>query len=159
SLLLVLVAAPAFAAPPDAPPAAVAPKPLRFAERGRVALFLGFSADGKTLAYGLWPYPDQRPAEGAAVVWDVAAGKELRRIEETPLGGALSPDGKTLALRVADSSVGLWETATGKKLCTCDDSRQSPCPSQFAFLPDGRTLAGSFWNNDVHLWDAASGKL
>jgi hypothetical protein len=159
SLLLVLAAGPAFAAPPDEPPAAAPPKPLRFGERGRVALFLGFSADGKTLAYGLWPYPDQRPAEGAAVVWDVAAGKELRRIEETPVGGALSPDGKTLALRVDSSSVATWDTGTGKKLATCEESRQGACPSQFAFLPDGHTLAGSFWNNDVHLWDAASGKL
>jgi WD40 repeat protein len=157
-LLLVLVAPSAFAAPGDEPPAAVAPKPLRFSERGRVALFLGFSADGKTLAYGLWPYPDQR-AEGAAVLWDVAAGKELRRIDVTPLGGALSPDGRTLALRVDDPSVGLWDTGTGKKLFTCEESRQSPCPSQFAFLPDSRTLAGSFWNNDVHLWDATNGKL
>jgi WD40 repeat protein len=133
-------------------------KPLQFHERGCVVGFVSCSADGKRLAYGLWPYPAERELKGAAVVWDIAAGKEIQRIDGPATNGALSPDGKTLAVRI-DSSVRLWDVTSGKELAVCEDSKHGACPSEFTFLPDGRTLAGSFWRDDVYLWDVPSGKL
>jgi hypothetical protein len=134
--------------------------PLRFGQPGSVVTFVAFSADGKTLAYGLWPYPDSRGSfRGVAVVWDRVAGKEVRRINVTPANGALSSDGKKLALRVEDGAVGLWDVTTGKKLLDCMESRKGACPSRLAFLPDGRTLLGCFWRDDVYLWETDTGKV
>jgi WD40 repeat protein len=154
-------AKPLPAAEAEQPPQAAAPhKPVQFGQRGSAVSFLAFAADGKTLAYGLWPYPEnQRSFHGAAVVWDAVAGKEIQRIEGLAGNGALSPDGKTLAIRGSNSSVVFWDTVTGKRLHECEGPWRSPCPSQFAFLPDGRTLAGSFWNDEIYLWDSATGRV
>jgi WD40 repeat protein len=61
--------------------------------------FLAFSRDGKYLAGG-----DVRTERGAAFVWEVATGKELRRFQfkYTPfMAAAFAPDGKTVALATA----------------------------------------------------------
>jgi hypothetical protein len=134
--------------------------PLRFGQPGSVVTFVAFSADGKSLAYGLWPYPDSRGAfRGVAVVWDRVAAKEVLRINVAPVNGALSGDGKKLALRVEDAAVGLWDVTTGKKLHDCAESKKGACPSRLAFLPDGRTLVGCFWRDDVYVWETATGAI
>jgi hypothetical protein len=140
--------------------AKAAKKVLEFGQAGCAVTFLAFSSDGRRAAYALWPFPDKRNSvKGAAVVWDLAAGKEVRRLSVTAGPGTLSPDGKTLALRVENSGVKLFDADSGKELIECESSRHSACPSQFAFLPDGRTLAGCFWRTDLILWDTATGKV
>jgi WD40 repeat protein len=144
---------------PVVPSVEALPKPLHFGQKGSVVTFVSFSADGKALAYGLWPYPENRRRfRGAAVVWDRTAGKEIQRIEAPAVGGALSPDAKIVALRIENSPVSLWDVATGKKIRECEGPKRSPCPSQLAFLPGTRTLAGSFWDEGLSLWDTATGK-
>lgn len=135
-------------------------KPLYFGQKGSVVAFLSFSADGKTLAYGLWPYPEnQRRFKGAVVVWGLTAQKEIQRIEAPPVQGALSPDARIVAVRLQNGPVSLWDVARGKKIRECEGSKRLPCPSQLAFLPGARTLAGAFWDEGLYLWDTATGKM
>jgi hypothetical protein len=125
-----------------------------------VVTFLSFSADGKTLAYGLWPYPgNRRRYKGAAVVWDRVARKEIFRVQGLVVDGALAGDGKTLAVHISNTSISLWDVARGKKLRDCEGSKASPSPSRLAFLPGGRILAGCFWNGDLFLWKVATGEI
>ena len=122
---------------------------------------LALAPDGKTLAYG----------DSTAIVFlDVAAGKELRRIE-TGLHDiseiAFSPDGKTLAASgpqtagLASSGpqmLRLWDTETDKELHTLVEDKAAS-PFRFAFSPDGKTLAATAGDlGPIRLWDAATGK-
>jgi hypothetical protein len=92
----------------------------------------------------------------------------------------LSPDGKTLAGRIADGKVGLLDRATGEVRHTLNppkvkkspldrandpelealkqESRNEGSVAGMAFTSDGRTLV--IWNADsiVTVWDVASGK-
>jgi RNA polymerase sigma factor (sigma-70 family) len=125
---------------------------------------LAFAPDGKTLV--------SRGVDQTARVWDVATGKELRRIDG--LAGdvwslALSPDGETLAASTGDypkgpSDVRLYELATGKELRRL---RQEGVTEAVAFSPDGRRLAAGWGatssggdepGGEVRLWDTATGK-
>jgi RNA polymerase sigma factor (sigma-70 family) len=125
---------------------------------------LAFAPDGKTLV--------SRGVDQTVRVWDVATGKELRRIDG--LAGAarslaLSPDGKTLAAATGDypkgpSDVRLYEVATGEELRRF---RQEGVTEAVAFSPDGRRLAAGWGANssgggnpggEVRLWETATGK-
>jgi hypothetical protein len=153
-------ALPAFPGKSLSPNVAAPRKPVEFSRKGCQIIFLGFSGNGKTLAYAIWPRSSESDqSAGAVVVWDVVSGKEIKRIAKLAVGGDLSTDGKTLALRIEGAPVSLWDVATGKELCQCEQSNVGACPSQFAFLPDGRTLAGCYWRGDVFFWDTANGKL
>jgi WD40 repeat protein len=71
---------------------------------------LAFTPDGKTLAGGV---------KGSIHLWDVAAGKELRRWvadrrQVTSL--AFAADGRTLASSGAETAIRLWDPRTGKEL-------------------------------------------
>jgi RNA polymerase sigma factor (sigma-70 family) len=125
---------------------------------------LAFTPDGKTLV--------SRGVDQTVRVWDVATGKELRRIDGLPGAAqalALSPDGKTLAAVAADepkgpSEVRLCEVATGKEVRRL---RQEGVMGAVAFSPDGKLLAAGWGANgsgagapggEVKLWEAATGK-
>src|SRR5713101_1723863 len=52
-------------------------------------------------------------------LWDVATGKEPRRMPESATAIAWSPDGKTLASACfdeSDNTIHLWDVATGKQV-------------------------------------------
>jgi WD40 repeat protein len=128
---------------------------LRFRHE-RAIEAIAFSPDGKTVATGHSPI---------ARLWDVATGKELRRLRGFHGRGlAFFPDGKTLA-GGGDRDVKLWDVATGEVVRLY---RGPKCPiTALALSPDGRTLAATgttgipgkgthYW--DIHLWDAATGK-
>jgi WD40 repeat protein len=75
---------------------------------GRAVRCVCFSPDGKTLA--------SAGLNGQFVLWDVATGKELARIEDFQGGVrsiSFSPDGKTLAT-TAGGSIILWDVGTPK---------------------------------------------
>ena len=68
---------------------------------------------------------------------------------------AFSPDGKMLASASWDSTVRLWDPATGAALQTLKGHTDSV--SSVAFSPDGKMLASASWDRTVRLWDPATG--
>lgn len=115
-----------------------------------------FSPDGKWLATGAG---FQQPL----CLWDVATGKEMRRIDCPASVSAFSPDGKLLAVVSSTHEDGrqrqflhLWEVATGKEVF------HLPIQGEefhwwIDFSPDGKTIA---WvsTERISLRDSRTGK-
>jgi hypothetical protein len=96
-----------------------------------------FTPDGKHLL--TWG-SGGNSEEGAAILWDVAGGKQVRRFPAAYCY-ALSPDGKLLAGGTGgerSGSVHLWDVPSGAETRQWEGHR---CPvNALAFSPDGRTL-------------------
>jgi WD40 repeat protein len=149
---------------------------------GAESLSLAFSPDGKSLACaGGWNEGGvpkgitinlQRRVtitgkEGYLVlVWDVATGKELRRLAgltSAVKAVAFSPDGKTLAASSRDGRIALWDAATGKDVLHIvahpgETDAPFACSPALAFSPDGKVLASAGTDRTVRLWDAVTAK-
>jgi WD40 repeat protein len=115
-----------------------------------------FTPDGKQLlAFG------GRAGGQNARVWDVSAGKELRRWP-TPGGGkfALSPDGKLLAgwgvPRPNRHTIVLSELATGKQVAELPFEGVQDYVRALAFSPDGKELVAG--GTVIRLFDVARGR-
>jgi len=122
--------------------------------QGGVAL----SGDGKRAATWGRSLHDR---SGANVVqlWDVATGKEERRVvvgTATVGLAALSPDGRLLAVWEDGGTLSSWDAATGKEL------RRWAVPvaeaGLFGFSPDGKVLYAGTSDGLVRLWDRATGR-
>lgn len=121
-----------------------------------------FSPDGRTLAAA--------SAEDNAIhTFDVASGKELRKLKEQKMASALafSPDNAMLVSASTDASgdysVRLWNLSTGEEVWRKGTRPWSAF--ELAFSPDGRILAlvGGLpgrlnITGEVRLWDASTGK-
>jgi WD40 repeat protein len=97
---------------------------------------LEYSRDGKLLAGA----SSNRSGRGAdySRVFDVETRREKQVFKGHETGVSalrISPDGETLAT-CGDSTVRLWEIATGKELW-----QQEACARGLAFSPDGKSLA------------------
>jgi WD40 repeat protein len=118
-------------------------------DRGGPKTLAAFSAEAKALVAGL--------NQGPFVVWDVAAGKELRRLDDSRgvfFAMAASADGATLAALTADRDLLLWDVATGTRL----RKWSIPQGERLTFSPDGKTLASGGADKVVRLWDVETGK-
>jgi WD40 repeat protein len=128
-------------------------------------LDVALSVDGKLLAVSgqLQGGADEKtpPEEAARTIqlWDVAKGKELRRLvaEHGSFGGvAISPDGKTVAAMLGACTLTFWDVATGKEVRRFATRRG--VGTSLLYSPDGKYLAGGGDDGSVLLWDAATGK-
>jgi WD40 repeat protein len=125
---------------------------------------VAFSPDSRILAAGCL----RREADGVSiegrqerslVVWELATGKELRRMElgapfasyGFPIG--FSPDGRILAAGGDDpeAPVRLWDLATGKELVRLTGQQGSV--TCLAFSPEGAKLAGGLRSGVALVWD------
>jgi WD40 repeat protein len=122
---------------------------------------LAFSPDGKLLASGRdFDYPRKHGQDNPIQLWDVATGRELRRLvghKDTVLSLAFSPDGKTLASGAEryDGTLRLWDVATGKERLSLKGHGEV---RSVAFSPDGKEIATSGMDRTIRLWDPAIGR-
>lgn len=120
------------------------------------------SPDGKLVASG----PDT--IDGANIdvqLWDVATGRELRRMKTDASNGgvngiaevAFSPDGKLLlATNTYRQTIRIWEVATGRVL-RCF---QGHATDGAAFTMDnGQVLSGASSDEKIRLWDIETGQV
>ena len=89
----------------------------------------------------------------------MATGQEILTLKghTGQVGGlAFSPDGKRLASAALDSTVKLWEVASGQEVLTLKvaDGPGMQVGSSLAFSPDGQRLAGVF-GGTIRIWDAS----
>jgi WD40 repeat protein len=114
-----------------------------------VVYHTAFSGDGKLLAAGINPVR----------VWDVATGKELRRIalpEGVHLPLAFAPDGKSLAVGGPDGLIRLWDATTGRETGQLQGHKRDVLC--LAFSPHGRALASASADGTLRIWDWGAGR-
>jgi WD40 repeat protein len=138
-------------------------------------LGLSMTPDGKTLISGadraLGP---KKEKEGEIIVWDLAAGKEVRRfyLKGWPWGMAISPDGQTVIAseRVplvfdsgSRSGLKLWNAHTGEMKADLGKEIKERMAAA-SYSPDGKWLAicrggeANGLSGKVTLLDPATGK-
>jgi WD40 repeat protein len=104
--------------------------------------------DGRTVAVIQYP---------GIALWDVRAGKELRRFGDDPEDRrclAFAPDGSLLASGGLDKKVRLWDPATGKEVGTLEGHETGVYA--VAFAPGGAILASAA--EQIRLWEVRTGK-
>lgn len=113
---------------------------------------MAFSPDGKTLASCGFEF---------VTLWDVAAGKELRKIpaqtKEYVSSVAFSPDGKTLAASGWNAGVNLWNAETGEQIKEFPGAEYAAFA--IVFSPDGKKLFTGNRDNSVKILDLETGDL
>jgi WD40 repeat protein len=91
------------------------------------------------------------------MLWDVNSGTS-RACGKTTAGVAslaFAPGGTLLAIGVDDSTIRLWNPATGKELHVL--RRHVSFTTVLTFSPDGGLLAGGDYDGGVTLWEVATG--
>ena len=114
-------------------------------------LTLAFSPDGQRLIVG--------GADNAIRVFNVADGKEERRIEQHAdwvMGLAFSPDGAHFASASRDKTARLFDAGTGE-LEETYDGHGEPVFS-VAFSADGKRVYSGGRDREVHAWQAKDAK-
>lgn len=135
------------------------PRELRsFGEFSGAVEHVAYSPDGRTLVSETSECEGSgisRHCRGLIKLWEVATGRERLDLEGKYEGAAhivFSPDGHTLVSVGQDSTIKLWDAATGNQLRTMvGDSRMGTQ----AYSADGHTIACG--GLTIRLWDVVSG--
>lgn len=108
-----------------------------------------FTSDGRTFATG--------GSDSILRTWDSRWGRWwLKGTYRGVRFSAFSPDGGTLALNDAGTTVRLLDTSSGATRRVLATSRLIKA---LAFSPDGRILAAGHTNGTVTFWDPATGRI
>ncbi|MEX2260578.1 MAG: c-type cytochrome domain-containing protein [Bryobacteraceae bacterium] len=117
---------------------------------------LMFSPDGKTLA-AVGGSPGRF---GEVQVWDMESRKQRHSLvltNDTLFGGALSPDGKRLAMGAADKSIRVVDVETGKEIRKMDHHEDWVFGAAFGI--DGKRLVTVGRDRAAKLTDAETGRF
>ncbi|MEH2364338.1 serine/threonine-protein kinase [Nostoc sp.] len=88
---------------------------------------------------------------------EVSLVNTLQGHESSVLSVAISPDGKTIASSGGDSTIKLWNLATGKQISSLKGHSQQV--NVVAISPDGKTLVSGSDDNTIKIWNLATRKL
>jgi WD40 repeat protein len=97
------------------------------------------------------------PVDEATLEIDAASLRVLRRHPAGGFAGALSPDGRALALGSGDGRVRLLDVRSGDVRAFARGHGAGVL--DLAFTPDGRTLVSSDFEGGVIVWDVARGVM
>ncbi|WP_438044913.1 TIR domain-containing protein [Sorangium sp. So ce128] len=70
---------------------------------------------------------------------------------------AISPDGQRIVSASDDSTLRVWDLATGQLLSTLEGHSESV--KACAISPDGQRIVSASWDKTLKLWDLATGQL
>ncbi len=100
------------------------------------------------------------------VIWELATGKVVRTIDSSvkthhypphPHGIDISPDGSLVAVCQDDHTVGVWETATGRRRLEFAEAHTQYLPA-VCISPGGRLAATAERRGSIRLWELPSAK-
>ncbi|MCC5607549.1 serine/threonine protein kinase [Nostoc sp. CHAB 5834] len=86
----------------------------------------------------------------------VSLANTLQGHENSVLSVAISPDGKTIVSSGGDSTIKLWNFATGKQISSLNAYSQQV--NVVAISPDGKTLVSGSDDNTIKIWNLATRK-
>ena len=95
--------------------------------------------------------------DGSVRLWDPSTGQLIHTLNVRHMQAmAFSPDGRTLATIGENSSVQLWNLASGTLTGTLPATKNLDSGvSQVAFSPNGKLLATADANGTIQLWDTS----
>lgn len=120
----------------------------------RIGPCIAYSPDGKFLASGA----DHHGLSPVPLLWEATSGKEGPRLAGLVRSGfpvTFSPGGELLAAVTSETTICLWQTATGRIYGTLK------CESglfRAIFSPDGKMMATTGHDHTVRIWEVATGQ-
>jgi WD40 repeat protein len=94
-----------------------------------------------------------------ARIWDVATGKELKKLEghtDGVLSAVFSPDSKTIVTASKDKTARIWDVVAGKESQKLGGHTDTVVSAVFS--PNGKTIVTASRDKTARIWDVATGK-